>query len=122
MKIECNIPDETKDVVAKLVDRKNKTIARFNENNPEEKQEKATLSSMCAELITTGAFRRVAANRWADEHPKAKKPRKAKAAAPKAKKPRTAKAAAPKAKKDKKVVVKKNGEEPKPAATPSPLD
>ena len=63
MKIECIIDDETKDVVAKLTEQKNKQIARYNENN-EEKKERVTLADMCGELITTGAFRRKAANRW----------------------------------------------------------
>jgi hypothetical protein len=72
--------------------------------------EHVTIAEMCSDLVHTGAFRRVAANKWAKAHPKkatgkktarkpakkakAKKaaPRKAvKKAAPKAQKPRAAK-------------------------------
>jgi hypothetical protein len=110
MKIECIIDDETKDVVAKLTEQKNKQISRYNENN-EEKKERVTLADMCGELITTGAFRRKAANKWAHENKKPAKPRAKRT--PKAKKAKAPK----KAKK-----AKKSAPAAAAPAAPSPLD
>lgn len=136
---EFQIDDETKAEVVKLTEARNARIVGYNERHPDEKKEKMTIADMCSELITTGAFRRVAANRWADENKEPAKPRAAKkAAAPKAKKvaaPKVAKkvtakkAAAPRVRKPKAATVTATATssapaEPAPAAAVngSPLD
>ncbi len=62
MRVECPVDEETRKAVSKLVARRG---------------EKVTFSDMCSELISTGAFRRIAANKWSDEHAGKGKPRKA---------------------------------------------
>lgn len=80
----------------------------------------ATLAEMAAALITTGVYRRIAANKWAKAHPPKKAaPRKVKARSAKKAAPRKAKAAK-KAPRKAKAAPTANGATP--ASAPSVLD
>jgi hypothetical protein len=115
-KIEISVKDETMEALKEHLERRNARIASFNENHPEEKKDKVTIAEMAAELVNTGAMRRAAANKWADDHKPPKKERKP--AAPKA--PKAKKPAAPKAKKEAKSKPAKKASAPKAKKEPKP--
>lgn len=116
--LSIKLDDETYKVVKKLAD-----VGRGRGRGP---KEPTTIGEMASDLVHTGAFRRVAANKWARENAPAPKPKKAKAkakkAAPKARKPVKAKAAkkkAPAAKKAKKPAAPKAAAPSAPTAAPA---
>ena len=115
-KIEVHISEEDYAVVKKMAE---KGIGRGRaERKP------VTVAEMCAALIHTGAFRRIAANKWAKAHAgdKPKKPKAAKKSA--SKKPAAKKSPAKAAKKPapaRKPKAAKKSPAPAPAAQGEPM-
>jgi hypothetical protein len=65
-----------------------KKMAEHGRRKGRGEPEVVTIGEMAADLISTGVFRRIAANKWAKEHAAPKKERKPKAAKKSSSKPR----------------------------------
>lgn len=106
--IEAKVSEEVYELVKKMAEK--------GRGRGRGEPEKVTIGEMAGDLISTGAYRRIAANKWAKANAPAPKPKKAKVVkAPKAKKVKAAKKSAPKAPKAKKAKAPKKVKAAKPA-------